>query len=180
VIAMLMSAALAQSPRTSGPVDQLVWARPFTLSAPEADPNNRGAQLSEGWIVEIRADPALMIPSDVNEPWLYVGEQRAMKLNWDWEGGCLVAVVSGRPDLAATPMFFGVQPGPTTTDAERQALARSEADRQAIRPLPADQVAAALAAGGPALQAHDLRDVVAAGRERVAACTKTPADLQRR
>jgi hypothetical protein len=40
-------------------------------------------------------------------------------------------------------------------------------------------VDAALATGGPSLAASDLRDVRAAGMERVAACTSTDADLQR-
>jgi hypothetical protein len=187
VIALVSTALAADGPpvrQASGPAAALVWARPFALDLPEADPNDRGATVSEGWLVEVRAAPALLVPSDGPEAWLYAGEARTMKLNWDWAadpavGGCLVAIVSGPVDLAATPLFFGVPPSSSSSDAERAALARSEAARLGIRPFSADQVAKAVAAGGPELVAHDLRDVRAAGMARVGACTSTAADRAR-
>jgi hypothetical protein len=175
------SAALAQS---TGPVQAIVWAQAFVLAVPESDPNGPPSALgawapatfTRGYLIELRADPALLRPSNYAEPLLYVGDQRATKLNWDHEGGCLVAIVSERPDLAAVPMFLGAPPRPAD---DRKAVARAEAERLGVRPLPAAEVARALAAGGPERSVRDLRDVYAAGMARVAACSRTPSDLQR-
>jgi hypothetical protein len=168
---------------TGGPVQAVVWARPFTLAQPERDPNGPGATLggvapktlTEGWLIEVRADPALLRPSQAAEPHLYVGERRAMKLNWDSTGGCLVAIVSGRPDLARTPLLFGAPPRPPADEAT---VARGEAARLQVQPL-GSAVDGAIAAGGAPLAAADLREVYALGMQRVAACTQTPNDLQR-
>lgn len=186
IVSLVCGSAVAAPParKDSGPALDLVWARPFALSAPEADPNERAATITEGWLVELRADPGLLVPTDLAEAWLYVGEVRALKLNWDYDadpavGGCLVAIVSGPVDLASTPLFFGVPPGATSTDVDRRALARSEAARLRIAPFAADVVARATAAGGATLQAHDLRDVRAAGMVRVGSCTSTASDRMR-
>ncbi|MEQ1569959.1 MAG: hypothetical protein ABMA64_30275 [Myxococcota bacterium] len=179
----LWSAAWAQAP--ASPVPELVWARPFRLAAPEEDPNVRGSTLSTGWLVELRADPAWLVPSNGPEPWLYVGESHAWKLNWDHDaspttGGCLVAVVSGPVDWATAPLFFGAPPdGRTTDEPARRSLARAEATRTGAAPQPRDRVDLAVAAGGPELAAHDLRDVKALGMARVGACTSTEADRMR-
>jgi hypothetical protein len=181
VVASLSGSAFAHDIGRTGPVDAITWARPFVLAAPEEDPTAypRGPTFTEGWLVELRVDPLLLIPSQVNEPWLYVGETPAMKLNWDWEGGCLVAIVPARPDLATTTFVMGAPPSAGSDAATRQRLARAEASRLASAPLPRTMVDAAMAAGGPSLAASDLRDVRAAGMERVAVCTSTDADRQR-
>jgi hypothetical protein len=173
--------ALAQ---VSGPVERVVWARPFSLAQASADPNGpapalgqrAAATLTAGWIVELRADPALLRPSDYAEPHLYVGTQRAYKLNWDYEGGCLVAIVSGRPDLAKAPIFFGSPPSAGQAEAT---IAAAEAERLRITPRDRAEVESALAAGGPELHARDLREVRSLAMQRVFACTSTPSDLQR-
>jgi hypothetical protein len=176
-----VAGALAQE---SGPIERLVWARPFVLAQAAIDPNGpapklgqrAAATLTAGWIVEIRADPALLRPSDAHEPHLYVGTQRAHKLNWDYEGGCLVAIVSGRPDLAAAPIFFGAAPQPGEVEA---AIGEAEAARMQIRPRDRGEVERAVAAGGAELRARDLREIRTVAMQRVFACTSTPSDLQR-
>ncbi len=181
IVALLCGSAMAHDLGRTGPVDALVWARPFVLAAPEADPTAypRGPTFTEGWLVELRMDPALLVPSEIDEPWLYVGETPAMKLNWDWEGGCLVAIVPARPDLAAATFVMGAPPAAGSDMAARRSLARAEATRIAAAPFPRATVDAAVTGGGATLAASDLRDVHAAGMARVAACTSTEADLHR-
>lgn len=172
-----IAAAAVAGPTPTGAVDAIVWAQPFTLATPTQDPNGpsvglgqrKPATLRDGWLVELRADPALLVPSQLAEPYLYVGTQRAFKLNWDSEGGCLVAIVSGRPDLANTPVFLGAPPAP---GQNLESVAAAELARLA-------PAARAPAAVGAELKANDLREVYAAGMARVAACSATPADQQR-
>jgi hypothetical protein len=178
----LMSVAAAQT----GPVEEIRWARPFSLAAPEPDPtapmdwSGVRPTFSRGWIVELRAEPSLLAPSQLAEPRLYVGDRPAMRFNWDSTGGCLVAMIPAPVDLAASPLLLGAPPesGRTTASA-RAELARAEAERLRVAPRPAAEVAAAIAAGGPEVQLADLREVHALAMERVAACSSTPADLQR-
>jgi hypothetical protein len=179
-LAALADASAQQLERT-GVVESLTWARPFVLATPEPDPTAwpRGPTFTEGWLLEVRVEPGLLVPTDGAEPWFYVGETPALKLNWDWVGGCLVAIVPGRPDLASTPMLLGAPPRPGLDGAGRRALARSEAARMQVAPLPGSLVSSAVNAGGPVLHAADLRDVHAAGMARVAACTSTDADRAR-
>lgn len=185
----LVADALAQdnvpaNPGPAGAIERLVWARPFVLAQAATDPNDAAPKLGQraahtltaGWIVELRADPALLRPSDYAEPHLYVGTRRALKMNWDYEGGCLVAIVSGRPDLAATPIFFGTPPRPGQVEAT---AAAAEATRLQIGARDRAEVEQAVTAGGPELQASDLREVRALAMQRVFACTSTPSDLQR-
>lgn len=185
----LVADALAQdnvpaNPGPAGAIERVVWARPFVLSQPATDPNGpapklgqrAAATLTAGWVVELRADPALLRPSDTLEPHLYVGTQRAQKLNWDYEGGCLVAIVSGRPDLATAPIFFGAPPRAGQVEAT---VAASEAARLQIGARDRAEIERAMAAGGTELQARDLREVRALAMQRVFACTSTPSDLQR-
>jgi len=181
IVALLCGTALAHDTGRTGPVDALTWARPFVVAAPEQDPTAypRGPTFTEGWLVELRMDPALLVPSEIDEPWLYVGETPAMKLNWDWEGGCLVAIVPARPDLATATFVMGAPPSAGSDAATRRSLARAEVARIAAAPFPRPMVDAAVTAGGPTLAAVDLREVRAAGMTRVASCTSTAADLHR-
>ena len=181
IVALLCGTAFGHDIGRTGPVDAITWARPFVLSAPEPDPTAypRGPTFTEGWLVELRMDPALLIPSQIDEPWLYVGDTSAMKLNWDWVGGCLVAIVPARPDLSSSTFVMGAPPSSGSDTATRRSLARAEASRLAAAPFPRTMVDAAVAAGGPSLAANDLRDVHAAGMARVAACTSTEEDRSR-
>jgi hypothetical protein len=181
LLTVVCASAHAHEIGRTGPVDAITWARPFVLAAPEEDPTAfpRGPTFSEGLLVELRVDPSLLVPSEIDEPWLYVGETPGMKLNWDWEGGCLVAIVPARPDLITTPLVMGAPPPSRSDGGSRRALARSEASRLGATPLPRAMVDAAFAAGGPVLAAADLREVRAAGMARVASCTSTEADRMR-
>ncbi|HHO50397.1 MAG TPA: hypothetical protein ENK18_05865 [Deltaproteobacteria bacterium] len=156
----------------------LVWARAVQLDTPQilrsgADPVSRGV------LVELRVDPGLLEPSQGLEPVLYAGSQPAMRFNWDWRGGCLVAFLPITEDLANTELFFGSLELPERIDAARGARERDAARRLGITPRPGPEVYAALSAGGGPLIAADLRRVHEVAMERVSACSTTEADHQR-
>jgi hypothetical protein len=173
----LLLLSLSTAASAAEPVGAITWARSFTLPAPESFDQKRS--FDAGWIVELRADPALLAPSQIAEPVLYAGTTPAMRFNWDRVGGCVVALIPASVDLATTELYFGSTELPERVDDARAAAELDEARRAGVQPLPADEVARAIAAGGDPLKASDLRDVHAAAMERVAACTSTPSDLQR-
>lgn len=173
---MLSLPALAAPPSPSGVLD-LVWARPFTLDAAETY-TMRGDRpaFTGGVLVELRADPALLAPSQVGEPVLYAGDMPAFRFNWDYVGGCVVAFVPGEVDLGSVELYFGAPDLPERVTAASGAEQRANAQRRGVKPLPAGP---ALDAGGGPVPFHDLRDLEAAAMARVAACSTTPADHRR-
>lgn len=155
------------------------WARPFELVAADTDRMRaEQAPYTEGTIVELLVDPAMVVPAQTLVPVLYVGDRPARPLNWDPVGGCLVALVTGPVDLATTPVFFGSTELPERVDATRGAAELAAARAIGIGPLPADQVRAALAAGGAPLVA-DIRDVYAAAADRIEACSPSEGERAR-
>lgn len=168
---ILSFAAAFAAPVSATPtaVTAISWARPFTLELPERYTPG-GATFTEGLLVELRADPALSVPRQVGVPVLYLGEVPAFRFNWDHEGGCVVAFVPGRTDLAQTVVFFGSDTLPERADGRAELAAAVAAG---ITPV-------AAAVTEPVLAARDLRDVHAAAMERVKACTATAEDLDRR
>lgn len=156
------------------------WARPVTLASPEPWTMSKDKPLvSEGILVQLRVDPALLVPLQTLSPVPYAGDRPMMPFNADYVGGCLVALVAGPIDLATTPLFFGSPELPERIDAAAGAAERQAAEKRGVAPLPPKELAVALSSGGGPLQASDLRDVRAAAMERVALCSQTPEDQMR-
>jgi len=152
-------AALASEPD----VRELVWARSFELAEPH-QPNTPGsAAVTQGWLVELRVDPAKAAASQV-APALYAGSVPVYRTNWDEVGGCAVVIVPAPLELAKTPFYFGSTALPESADIDAE---RTAAEARGVQPL---GVAAALAAGGERLYASDLRDVYAVAADRIEAC----------
>lgn len=184
MIPLMISSLVAGAAEPVEPVDDgasvrgLVWARsvqldePLTLRA-DADPVSRGV------LVQLQVDPGLLEPSQALEPVLYAGTQPAMRFNWDWRGGCLVAFLPIDDDLQHTELFFGSLELPERIDAERGLRERDAARRLGITPRPTAEIGAALAAGGGPLIATDFREVHRAAMARVGSCSTTEADHQR-
>ncbi|MEQ1568661.1 MAG: hypothetical protein ABMA64_23685 [Myxococcota bacterium] len=150
------------------------WARPFTLATPEPWHWRSDRPLvREGVILQLRVDPAKLVPLQTAEPVLYVGEWPAMRFNWDWNGGCAVVVVPGRLE-PSTRLTWGAPelPERITPEAARATSARAAAPDGA-------RIAAALAAGGAPLSAAGFSDVAAVVMERVGACSTAPEDRSR-
>ena len=185
LVCLWVSAVSAASdPAPLDPVDDgqrvhaLVWARAVIFDAPVATSID-GPTTPRGWIVELRADRTLLGASQQRAPILFAGDQPILRFNYDDIGGCAVGFVPGDADLANTPLFFGSAALPERLDDERRSAEVEAALAQGVRPRPADEVARALAAGGPPLAARDLRDAHAVAMERVALCTASPSDLRR-
>jgi hypothetical protein len=170
-----LSVAFAQVPMA--PLE-LVWARPFALEQPEVyTMQAERPSFTDGLLIELRADPALLGARQVAEPVLYVGGVPAFRFNWDPTGGCLVVFVPGTLDLETTEIFFGPPELPERITAMRGASERAIAVAAGVRPLSGS--APARTAGGDVLRTASLEGVYAEAMARVAACTQTPSDLRR-
>ncbi|MEQ1501362.1 MAG: hypothetical protein ABMB14_03985 [Myxococcota bacterium] len=180
MISLLLSLPSPAFAQDATPITAITWARPVTLAAPiQWSMRGDHPAVTEGVLVELRADPALLVPRQSAEPVLYAGAMPVMRFNWDYLGGCVVAFVPGPVDLAATELYFGSSALPERVTAADGGAARAAARVRGIRPAPSAERAAALAAGGPALAASDLGQVHAEAMARVGACTATPSDTQR-
>ncbi len=131
---------------------RLLYARPFRLA--EAYRSRMRADtpsVTDGYLVVVEADPALTVPRQVLGPILFVGEWPVEVFNTGSGAGRVVAVVPELVDLAREPVFYA-QP-----EALPEVLAPAAARASRRRALgagavpAAGEVAAALAAGGAAL-----------------------------
>ncbi len=150
----------------------LEWARPFVLATPDVYPWQAGAPaLERGWIVQLRVDPALMVPRQVGQAVLYAGETPIAIVNADTTGGCAVGYVRGPLDLRNTPLYVGSPELPERIDAAagQRELAAAVAAGAVVPTRSA--VDAAEKAGGVEAKLADLRGVYAILAERVAACS---------
>jgi hypothetical protein len=157
--------AAPQIPNTPAAVDQVVYARPFTLNDGfRYDWCNEPFQLSRGTILVLKVNPNLVIPRQIEEPVLYAGNQTAMRLNQGDKSGYVIAVVPGDVDLTKDPVWFGTPEVPERVNAARVQAERQQAEKAGIKPLSAEQAKAALAAGGARINSQDmsalLRDTI--------------------
>lgn len=170
--------ALPPLPATPAVVDEIVFARPFTVDEPwPSDWCADHAEVREGWIVVLRAKRDLVVPRQTEEPVLLAGGRTAERVSSDPERGLIVAIVpatarrSAVPGRAATDeegmrplgeiaFWFGTPGLPEQVDSadfERE-LRSAEAAKIAVRP--AEEVATALDRGGAALRVADRAALV--------------------
>lgn len=158
-------------------VRALVAAIPFHLATPTTWTMTASPRpVDRGVLLELRADPGLLVPRDAASPLLYVGETPAFPFNWDHVGGCAVVWVPGPVDLGSTEIWFGSDRLAERVDAAWGVAERRAARAAGVRPFPAADVAAALA---PELSVASFDEIEALARKRVRACTSTPEDLLR-
>ncbi len=151
-------------PPTPTAVRELVYARPFTLTASYQHEYRKDRPLVDaGYIVVLRANNDLLFPRQVAMPILMVGNQTAEPMNVGYASGTLVAIVPASKkadgsvdlDLGAKPIFFGQPMLPESVDqATADGQLRFAAD-SGIRPLSAAAVQAALAKGGATVALAD-------------------------
>jgi hypothetical protein len=128
---------------------QLVRATPFRLAAGYAsDWRKERPLVTEGWLVVLRVDPALVFPRQTAEPVLYAGRHTAERLNVGYRSGHVVAIVPAPFDPAKDPVWFGAPALPEQVDAATIAAERAKADAAGIAPAPA-AAAPGAAAGRP-------------------------------
>jgi hypothetical protein len=148
-------------PDTPAAVDELVYARPFTL---EAGYNHYWSKerpwTTKGMLLVLKVDKKLVVPRQIAMPVLYVGDQPAQRINHGDKSGYVIAVVPGEVDLTKVPIWFG-EPGlPPDVDANTAKAQRTLAENAGFKPLPAKQVKAALERGGKTAHATDFRSLL--------------------
>jgi hypothetical protein len=169
-VCLVMAAAAAAVaappiPNTPAAVTDVVYARPFALNDGfRYDWCNEPFQVSQGTILVLRVDPRLVIPRQIGEPVLYVGNQAAMRLNQGDQSGYVIAVVPGQVELTKDLVWFGTPEMPENVNAARVQAERQQAEKAGIKPLSAEKVKAATDAGGTCINARDmsglLRDTI--------------------
>ncbi|MFO0828194.1 MAG: hypothetical protein U0572_08590 [Phycisphaerales bacterium] len=144
-------------PATPAAIQELVYARPFTLDQSYVhDYRREKPQVDAGYIIVVRADSDLLRPRQVAQPVLMVGAQVAEPINIGYASGMLVAIVPAPKkadgtvdlDLSKTPIYFGQPDLPETIDQARAEAQRRFAEQSGIKVAAADAVQTARTRGG--------------------------------
>ncbi len=160
-LASLIAAALATAappplPSTPAAVEEIVYARPFTLhEGYDFEWRKEKPHVTQGYILVLEVNPNLVYPRQSLEPVLYVGEQIAERVNVGYRSGHAIVIVPGEIDLEKAPIWFGTPELPERCDGETVERERSKAKDAGIKPIAQTDVAAALARGGNLLQVED-------------------------
>jgi hypothetical protein len=165
VAASVYAAEPPPIPPTPAAVADIVYARPFTLEQGyKYIWSKERPWVTEGTLVVLKVDKALVYPREIAMPVLYVGNLPAERLNRGHESGYVIAIVPGQVDLRQTPIWFGAPNFPHQVDAAAANAQRELADQAGLKPFSPERISAALAEGGPRTNAADqralLRDVV--------------------
>lgn len=143
-------------PQTPAPVDKLVYARAFTLEKGyEYEWRKEKPQVTEGVILVLQVQPALVYPRQCAEPVLYVGEQTAERVNVGHESGHVICIVPGKVDLKTALMWFGTPQLPEQVDAATIKKQRELAEKADIKPFAEEQIKQASERGAKKLEAAD-------------------------
>jgi len=154
-----VSVSLAQPPvpQTPAAIDEVVYARPFVLREGfRYDWANEPFQVSQGTILVLKVNTNLVVPRQIGEPTLYVGNQAAMRLNQGDKSGHVIAIVPGDVDLAKDLIWFGGPGLPGRTDANTIKAEREKAEKAGLKPLTTEKAGAARDKGGAAVNAPDM------------------------
>ena len=158
-------AAPPHIPTTPAPVEDIVYARPFTLEQGYRYIfSKEHPWVTEGTLLVLKVNKDFVYPREIAMPVLYVGNQPAERLNRGHESGHVIVIVPGKVDLNRTPIWFGAPNFPHEVDAATANAQRELAENAGIKPFSQERVNAALAEGGKRIRAADqrtlLRDVV--------------------
>ena len=136
----------------------LLFARPFRLEKGfEHTWRKEHPTATQGLLLVLQVDPALVYPRQTAEPVLYVGDQTARRLNVGYPSGRVVALVPGATALTpGTPIWFGTPRLPETVTADVIAAERSLAVARGIGGVSAETIRAAEQRGGRAVAAPHL------------------------
>jgi hypothetical protein len=141
---------------TPAAVDEIVYARPFTLQKGyEFAWRKEKPLVTEGMILVLRVKPDLVYPRACAEPVLFVGEQTAERVNVGYESGLVVCIVPGKIDLKTALIWFGTPQLPESVDAATIKKERELADKAGIKAFDAAKVKTATDKGGKQLEARD-------------------------
>lgn len=162
----------APSDRVRGVIDVL-YARPFRLAEGYTHWFRRERPTAAaGYLIVLDVDPDLVVPRQLYEPVLYVGEETAERVNHGHPSGRAVVIVpcalgpDGEPAvrLEDCPIWFGSPALPEEVGAAEVRGELAKAWGAGVRPFAAARIGAALEAGGALLLLPDKTAL-----ERVAA-----------
>ncbi|MFH0982057.1 MAG: hypothetical protein V2A79_11005 [Planctomycetota bacterium] len=148
-------------PATPAAIDDVVYSRAFTLEKGyDFDWCKERPLVTSGTILVLKVNPDLVIPRQVAEPVLYVGNQTAQRVNFGNESGHVIAIVPGDVDLSKSPIWFGTPELPERVDAAATEAERAKADAAGIKPPAAAKIAVAVARGGERLNVADMSELL--------------------
>lgn len=154
-------------PATPAPVQDIVYARPFTLQQGEISYwRAERPEVVSGYIVVLKVNPDLVYPRQTAQPVLYVGDQTAQRLNVGFQSGHVIALVPGalegaaKLDLTKAPMWFGTPELPERVDADRIRQEKALATNVGIKPFDAEKIEALLAKSGGVLAEPDMARIL--------------------
>lgn len=152
----LASSTLAEPPvllATPAAATDLLYARHFTVAQSFHFAHAQDTTAAtEGTVVVLAFHPDLLYPRDTAEPVLYAGNALAQRANLGYPSGRLIAVIPGKVDLAATPIWLGTPALPESIDSSTIAVERRLADAASIRAFSPAAIARAESQGGESLQ----------------------------
>ena len=90
----------------------------------------------------LKVNTNLVIPRQIGEPVLYVGNQAAMRLNQGDKSGHVIAIVPGDVDLTKDLIWFGAPGLPGRTDANTIKAEREKAEKAGLKPLTTEKAGA--------------------------------------
>ena len=161
IAASVALAAPPETPRTPAAVEDLVYARQFTVDQSFKHLwRKEQPEVNAGTLLVLKVDKALVVPREAQMPVLYVGDQTVQRLNAGHESGYLIVIVPAQPDLTKTAIWFGTPSLSHRMDEAGINAEQAKATQAGIRPLPADKVQAALARGGEPLKAANLSEIL--------------------
>lgn len=122
----------------------LVEAHPFRLLEPATHFYRAEApSYDSGYLVVLATAPEALVPRQVAEPVLYLGDETVERVNVGHESGYLVGIVpnvDGSLDLTADPVFFGAPTLPESIDAAGARTELEAALAAGVRAAGADEV----------------------------------------
>jgi len=155
------TAAPPQIPPTPAAIEELVYARPFSLEEGHSfDWRKERPVVRSGLLLVLKVNRDLVYPRQVAEPVLYVGDQTAERVNVGYRSGFVVAIVPGDVNLAEAPIWFGTPELPERVDESRIRSERVLAESVRIRPFGPEKVNGALARGGNRLEVRDRAELL--------------------
>ncbi|MBN1512346.1 MAG: hypothetical protein JXB13_10050 [Phycisphaerae bacterium] len=150
-------------PQTPAAVDEIVYARPFSLETGyQFQWNAEKPLVREGYVLVLKVDPALAVTRQALEPVLYVGQQTAERVSVSEASGHIVAIVPGpvdKLDLTQTPVWFGTPALPEQVNSTQIAAENVQAAKAGIVPFDKPVVERALANGGARLRVADYSEL---------------------
>ncbi|MFN0245066.1 MAG: hypothetical protein ACKVWV_19455 [Planctomycetota bacterium] len=156
------------APAFDGGVRDVLYAVPFRIEEPYTHAWRREAPLvTSGYVCVLAVDPALVVPTELEQPVLYAGDTTVERLHPGAASGHVVVVIpstydaqrASAVDLHATPIWFGAPALPEQIGASEIASEHRAAERRGLRPLTRGRIDTALARGGTTLVFGDRVDL---------------------